>query len=757
MEAGTSTQPGPSTAHRNAHYHSRSSGASDRAMPEDQTHHKPFFYVQPSQPFLPSMQWPMPLAMPLNYSPYYGGYPGFGYGLPLMPHLQPGPFMDAPGFVVPHTHLHLMDYRRILNPQYYHSMAYHARRLRYQQNAPQRAVTNSEVQTEPVSASPRSNVASVNPSQTCREPSNLSTAASVQSDCHTMMMNELEPVSTNVTPQKGTFVLETEEVRIQCCATPAGLQVMHSQDSPEMSRRFAQNVVHCSSIVQNSLMPGEDSQNVNVEGNSRPSHQTCPDILIIAPSENDQNLLTEKTWTNCPRIRIANNVDTIRSESNVKIVRLPFDAKYLEELRKIESTVWSTEDTLVPSPDFKSCNETLRDEVSAVEMVVVATAEENAQEKHAPIVHLPKSVGKGSEDVESTLENPLEKIVQKEVLKQIFLNGKIKNNFSQNPLLSEDLPMDGELHDLHDTSFESLPAYLPSSSWLADFDNASNGKLPIQKLNKQLENRSLNVPLRFRKLDVNFKEVAEIRKSKEMFKQIRKVDQRSLSDNECCIKRGYNENSYISCTTKAQRLCMRCLSKQKLYKSSPSPTQLSKRKGAPFQSQNDLTLPTCEACKCHMVKRILRKGSNSEARNEAHVESSNGYRRKFVEDLKRPLASKQNMETTPATFIKLKERNCLCREFHHQPIQSKKFYQCPRGNAIRERNENRVVKNNSDSWRNKEPMYLSHHWSTDRPWKTMPVHNMETLKKDLLRAQHTTEHKNSLSLSQGLYRRDTRC
>ena len=46
---------------------------------EQQHHHKPFFYIQSSQPYLPmqSLQWPVPMPVPVPYNPYYG-YPGLG-------------------------------------------------------------------------------------------------------------------------------------------------------------------------------------------------------------------------------------------------------------------------------------------------------------------------------------------------------------------------------------------------------------------------------------------------------------------------------------------------------------------------------------------------------------------------------------------------------------------------------------------------------------------------------------------------------
>lgn len=49
------------------------SEASGASRLEEQ-HHKPFFYIQPSQPCLP-LQWSVPMPVPVSYSPYYN-YPG---------------------------------------------------------------------------------------------------------------------------------------------------------------------------------------------------------------------------------------------------------------------------------------------------------------------------------------------------------------------------------------------------------------------------------------------------------------------------------------------------------------------------------------------------------------------------------------------------------------------------------------------------------------------------------------------------------
>lgn len=50
--------------------------------PQQQSHqnHKPLFYFPPSQPYLPmqGLQWPLPMAVPVGYNPYYG-YPPLGW------------------------------------------------------------------------------------------------------------------------------------------------------------------------------------------------------------------------------------------------------------------------------------------------------------------------------------------------------------------------------------------------------------------------------------------------------------------------------------------------------------------------------------------------------------------------------------------------------------------------------------------------------------------------------------------------------
>ncbi|KAM7372078.1 hypothetical protein PAMP_009273 [Pampus punctatissimus] len=110
---------------------------------------RPVFYVHapPPPPFL-HYQWPMPFS----YNPFTG-FPGMGYGMVIPPF--PPPYMETPAYILPHSHIQPVDYRRLLHPQVHASNApYHnpnqTRRIRQPHSFPVRETVNSEVQTEPL-------------------------------------------------------------------------------------------------------------------------------------------------------------------------------------------------------------------------------------------------------------------------------------------------------------------------------------------------------------------------------------------------------------------------------------------------------------------------------------------------------------------------------------------------------------------------------------------------------------------------------
>ncbi|XP_034998553.2 uncharacterized protein LOC118098641 [Hippoglossus stenolepis] len=782
-------------------------GSSGAPRAEEQ-HHKPFFYIQPSQPYMSmqSLQWPVPLPMPVSYNPYYG-YPGLGYGMPMMPHYQPNPYMEPPGFVVPHTHLHLMDYRRLLNPQYYQTMAYHSRRFRYQQNVPAREMTSSQVQTEPLSAAQRSSTpasSGASAASVCSSDSpSVSTSQMISPVKHLLEHEDPSPSSPTRTPPNGSFVIQTEEVRIECCTTPVGLQLLHARETAEVSHRYAQDVVQCSSILQGGVL--QDDGLCLPADQSEQALQACPDILLVGGGEdisaleesrNPTELIAEVSNVGS---QVSAHVDETKREKDLSnfrfnIVHLPFDPKYLDELRKMESTVWSVAETLIPSHDSliqNGCTGSHEEMLAAVAEVLsedVPTLNEEAPaEEVVTMTEMPPLAEDEVEDMVPAAESPADEIcpimdvAEEAPIVKLMHTAEVALavNLLGNSPLTGDRNQHGrntDVQDHQDTSFESLPAYLPSSNWLADFDNVYYcSKMPPtpKKQSKPASSCGLDVPVRRRKLDLEYKEQNNVRKPKERFKPKGKVDRRSLSDHECCLRRNFNENAFAPYASKRERLCSRCSAKQRICTTaSPGLDGRSlKRKAGPLQQWNDSPVPTCDACKFH-TKKLMTKGSGPDVRGlhqgldtEGESSENSSCRRgskwrqaddpRKLADFKRPLASKQNQEKCPAaSYPKLREKNCVCDEPQHQPVAWERLRHCHHGNNIPEMDENCAMPVSvQDKWRNVDQIYWTHRWQTDKSWKAM-MPDVDGSKNEA-RSQHLNKHKKSQS--QGTRRKDTRC
>ncbi|XP_010766019.1 uncharacterized protein [Notothenia coriiceps] len=789
--------------------HQPAPGPSGAPRPEKQHHHKPFFYVQPAQPYMPmqSMQWPVPVPMPLPYNPYYG-YPGLGYSMPVMPHYQPNPFVEPPTFVLPHTNLHLVDYRRMLNPQYYQTMAYHSRRFRYQHNSQTREMTSSEVQTEPLSATQRTSTPGSSTTEPSSGPPARSSgsrtgvpikqppppAAAVQKRDYSQEPKDKAPSTTTTTrpPPNGGFVIQTEEVRIECCTTPVGLQLLHSRETAQVSHNFSEDLVQCSS----SILQGRVLQN---EGQHLPANQSeqalqiCPDTLLVGTPRSSDKLPAPESRDRTDSVSSDSSSDSDQSTPSnnfhFKATHLPLNPKYLDELWKMESTVWSTEDTLIPSPDSliqngraESPDETLAFEAEVPSADLLTVREKAAAEEVAPEIEMPPLAEDEEEEMYPTVEDPGDEMWTMKNIPAteedpITRTAKLLDN---SPLKADNIKPRREInaHDHQDTSFESLPAYLPSTSWLADFDNVDYCvKIPPapKKRDRPLSSQGLDLPSRRRKLDLVYKEQPTVRKSKERFKPKGKVDRRSLSDNECCLNSNFNEKAFTPYASKRERLCSRCVVKSRTSTSAaPGPDgHTFKRKAALFQQWNDSLLPTCESCKSQPRKQLIRKGSGLDVCGPHHGHYSEGesfendsFRfgsnwrpapPRKLNDLKRPLASKQNVEKGPTVMDpNLKEKNCVCNEPQDQFAAWERLHHCPHGNAIQEMDENCAMPVSlQDKWRIMDQMYPTHRGPTDKAWKAvLPNADIDRFKNEA-RSPYFNKHKKSQS--QGNCRKDTRC
>lgn len=676
---------------------------------------------------------------------------------------------------MPYTHLHLMDYRRMLNPHYYQTMAVHARRFRYQHNTPAREMTSSEVQTEAVSGTPRSNPSLPHGGEASSGllvcDNNDQVKAAESSTTQSLSVNkvqedrrvdnqDLEHSSITRVGPKRSFVIQTEDVRMECCSTPTGLNILHSLETLELAHT-SQNMAKCSSVHEGHALQ-EEVLCLPTEQTEK-SLQACPDVLLVgtppcsnkipalgesktnmepmsASSDMGSNLMVHKD-AHVTRSKEDLNVGRSSKSVQFKVLHLPLYIEYLEELRKIESTVGSMEDTCIPSSEW------------LIKNGLMETALEVRKEVHmegmAPMMEVPPLLEELVVEMEHMVEGPAVKIVPlievpvTEVVSMTDIDPTVEVTVaSRSPLvditiLTEDVSQKrGEMNyqDQQDTSFESLPAYLPSTSVLSDFGNMYYcSKVPqtLQEQHKAQSSHASEVPIGRSKLNLESKDLY-VKSKRERCKNRGKGDWRSLSDHECCTNRNLNENTFTPCGPKGKQICARCLAKHRI-RMSVSPgldACTSKGKGVPHQPREEAPLQTCEACKSHSKQRGMGKGSSPNVPRSYHDEtegetSENSCRtaskRKGLEDPrgvsdpKRPLTSKQHSEKCPiAQYPKLREKNCACETQRHPAAWEGPRWH-PHGRAFRERDEeNLTMPSLQDKWKNIDPRCLAHRWQTGK-------------------------------------------
>ncbi len=420
---------------------------------------------------------------------------------------------------------------------------------------------------------------------------------------------------------------------------------------------------------------------------------------------------------------------------------------------------------MIPSPEPQIQNghtEPLDETLAVVAKLPSADAltvrEEVLTEEVIPIIEMSPLTEDELEDMAPTVEGPGNKMLSKTdmcTVMDVPVEGETPvtelthtsdvDNASHLLVLDKSSPMmdkskhreEMNVQDQQDTSFESLPAYLPSTSWLADFDNVYYcSKLPPtpKKQSRPPGSHGLDVPSRRRKLDLEYIEQSTIRKPKERYKPKGKVDRQSFSDHECCLSRKINENGSTPSVLKMERLCTRCLAKHRIC-TSASPghdSQTLKQKAVPFHQRNNTHLPTCEACQSYSRKPLIRNGSSLDIHGHHHGHDTEGESSensscrthakwrvvddpRKLNDLKRPLASRQNLEKYPAAmYPKLREKNCVCNEPQHQSIARQRL-RCPHGNFIREMDENCALPHSLHTkWRINDQFYLTHGWKKGR-------------------------------------------
>nr|XP_046211897.1 uncharacterized protein LOC124039695 isoform X3 [Oncorhynchus gorbuscha] len=848
----------------------------------------------PSQPF-PSQLYPsaLPYQWPMPYNPYCG-FPGMGgYGMMIPSPFQPSPYMEPPGYILPHSQLHLADYRRMINPHYHtthypQTMAYHARRFRYQHNAPatSREMINSEVQTEPTLGAARSDPKLSNADSSmkshvqtnsesgsdtsCTAAQSLSPASAVQEvmskspayqDVVLAPTPNNTPISTrSAAPQKGSFVFQTEveELRLECRSTPTGINILHSHETSELCTAHSVSATDedlvqlCSSsslhhhhkVSQGRMLHGQEGMGLVGEEGGQCLQQACTDILLMdgacssggpdnflalddcdsfiaktlaerpgnSESDMDYRVVVQSHTADGPQFTSDDGELSGNGSKSVyfKILHLPFDMQYLEELRKIEASVWSASlAPYVPSAEFmiqQGLMEPHREALSPVVMEEVPMVEEVPTAEVVPMVEVevPGVEKVPTAEVVSLVEGvPIaespsnEDVLLAEMVPNVMEVPAISspNETDNAPMSPETSQKRGAVSDLdQDASFGGLPTYRPSTSWLGDFGNVYyHSKMPsdVEEQRKILRGSPLKVSSPKRKPNhdqephcVSVTTTAPLRLKGEGCRPGDKVDRRSYSDQEFCANRTFNVNTVTSGGHKRERVCARCLTtKCRVNKrpGSPGPgldAPIVKRQGVPVPPWEEYILAqTCAACKCLARRRATRKGSGSDVPSGPQNEETEGETSENsscragsgpkLRDPRRPQSSmKRHSEKCPmGPHSKLREKNCSCEEPHRPPaavLGGPRRH--PHGDVIRERNEENlgvcVSVPLQDKWRNQhqDQCYLAAQKSQqEKLWKLALSKPDNTESNIKLGPRDLIKQKKHISQSQGLHRKDTRC
>ncbi|XP_041096400.1 uncharacterized protein LOC121308194 [Polyodon spathula] len=610
-------------------------------------HTRPFFYVQPSQPYFP-YHWHM--QNPCN--PYMG-FPGSGYNYGCQ-YLPPDPYAELPGYIVPHAQLHPADSRRMFTPHFPPTMAYHARRFRYQQNTMHRETTSSEVQTEPnglLNNSEHSgSTETCNAGQGQRSDSGLGTKETNSPNSATHSEGQKQSVQDKeASPSKSrgatpnSYVFQKEEVRIECTDMPTALKIFRSRKTTsESTQNRSNDLVQCDvwsvsstegvlPLYSSSVHEGSAVPNTDCPEEREQCVRVFPDVLLLGapPSGNVPTLVEKKRSVAHGCISRPENAlqqgqlveqdrtvpnkltDEKSMERNVgekgscqinpvqnvccEILKLP---NTVEQLERVNESVWSVE-TLAPY--FPPVGSLLH---QGVEL-----------------------------NCESVSKNPsLEKMP--EVDRENNVNQKQSLSCDEAEFKIVKLPFEQQIatgkeqHDVSIWSVESLPTYVPAASWLSDFGNLYfYSKLPQAAQQLQSAPCASADHLSSREKEISECECAShglVSSCAYKERQNRKAEFQGNTDNEKSCKCCFYKNMSDPKEELGIRNCTHCLSKLNLHDYKKSKTAKDTRKSSKLSclTSADRNKETCEACKCALLKGVKKnKGPGSKIKDHRNEEN----------------------------------------------------------------------------------------------------------------------------------------
>ncbi|XP_041924726.1 uncharacterized protein buc2l [Alosa sapidissima] len=766
---------------------------------------RPFFYVQPAQPYMP-YQWPIP------YNPYCG-FPGMGYPPMGFPPFPPSPYVDAPGYIMPHSQLHLVDYRRMMNPHMAPTVAYQARRFRYQHTTNPRVMISSEVQTDPTHGqSPIRSTSNGGPNgptncesgrDTCYTGStstSTSTSTSSASSTEESTPERTEPVvmAMSQPPTSSTFVgsatprttviqdhvlFQAEEVQIKCNGTVADFKIAHCEETTKLVSDLNGGLLHrntgapCLSEGGTTKNPEELKKGVEMRGpasceaasSEEPCLPPCPDILLTGVSPSTESLPPAEGSAEKPNVPNTDAVNTALTDQTKTIAA------------DTGSSVVACEDFKMVSKDELNNGELNKDDYD------LFPSSKNSQFK---ILHLPFDLQFGElQHLETSVwsvESLMPYVPNSEWLIQNGLMTPQKEPLS--PLMED--PMSPTLAavdslqerqqtmaeaepDPHDsmTSLESLPPYLPSASWLADFGNVYlyHKMQPNDRQQLGLHgNVSPDEPSQDLKVGQHVSQSSSgppSRRREDCSRHKRKTGAASdASDHECQAMSSHGV-CLLSPPHQGQCVCNRSFTKRGT--ATPSPTPSMKRQKHPHPQRDTVKSPGFATCKCLPGRsKFSTKGSGSDVSGRLNEEDTTEG--EASENSLRPLAgSKRSSEARKAQHIsrhsetcpvaqrpKLREQNCSC----DMPKCTHLFSGSREGSGPNQQKESAwrrgvvdPVMSSAERHRVAEQRGVMQKCQPERTWRRPLAFDSESSSKGF------NNQKKTPSQSQGGHRKFTRC
>lgn len=636
----------------------------------------------------------------------------------VLPPFPPASYVEAPGYILPHTQLHMVDYRRMTAPHLAPTMAYQTRRFRYQHMTPSgRVMVSSEVQTEPVGTNSRQQGCDVTSTQSSSDSARSTDCGSVfsspksngdkstgQKKGCTILSNKMSGETTRVsTAQNGGILFHAEEVRIECSGSPSAVKIVHAKETTELASNADGEFLQCNmgsteDLVLRCFQPvpfeGDDERK-GIKGLDH-MEDPCSDIVMVScPANGSVSTLEGSIVAPVEPINstlvvqgdpglVKDSQDICENPKNIhfKILRLPLDLQCLDELRQMEASVWSVESLMpyVPGSEWMMQNSLMTPGKPSLATVFEVPAESSPESNQSPVEATPSLLEAGT---------------------VIELDGQ------------ESM-----------TSLESLPPFLPSGSRLAGFAGSYYNNLSSDIQNKtEPYTWAKEQPKIHQETQVQSGQTspnAESKKLKEeMSNQSVTISGDRRSDQEHCASPLFSDSPHkhkvrmckICSVKRGSDACSGCLSSKagcmKRYKVARSHLTGEKNR-----------VPLCATCmrdpekkaRCKVAAVTANAESNNMKNEMNEVSENEVYPTKCQKKLyntQSPPSGKHLEKCPMSRQSKLREQNCLCEETKASDstsaCRSNGRNQC--NSLTKERNEENLALSTIGRWNDPEQRF----------------------------------------------------